>query len=91
MQVLIVTYDLNNEAGSANYQAVLDIIKGEKNWAKLSESSYAMYTTMTPQLVYQRAKPFLDDNDDFLVITLNKPYFGRHSKSVIEWLGSKLI
>jgi hypothetical protein len=90
MQVLIVTYDLKKEPNSENYSAILSVIKGEKNWAKLSESSYAMHTTMTPQLVYERVKPYLDQNDEFLVITLTKPYFGRHSKAVIDWLRGKM-
>jgi hypothetical protein len=90
MQVLLVTYDLNSEPTSEGYKAILNVIKSEKNWAKLSESSYAMHTAMSPQLVYERVKPHLDANDNFLVLTLSKPYFGRHSKAVIEWLSSKL-
>lgn len=89
MKILIVTYDLNKENKSEAYSSILDIIKSEKNWAKLSESSYAMHTNMTPQMVYERAKPYIDENDHFMVFTLTKPYFGRHSKAVIDWLQSK--
>lgn len=90
MRVLIVTYDLNSEPSSSSYNSVLQVIKSEKNWAKLSESSYAMHTEMSPQVVYEKVKPYLDSNDNFLVLTLTRPYFGRHSKEVIEWLDQKM-
>ncbi|WP_156441031.1 hypothetical protein [Burkholderia sp. ABCPW 14] len=90
MNVLIVTYDLIKQTNSEAYTSILNIIKSEKNWAKLSESSYAMHTNMTPKAVYERARPYLDEKDNFMVFTLTSPYFGRHSKEVIDWLQAKI-
>lgn len=90
MTVLIVTYDLIKQVNSEAYASILNIIKSEKNWARLSESSYAMHTNMTPQDIYEKAKPYLDENDDFMIFTLTCPYFGRHSKEVIDWLETKI-
>ena len=90
MNVLIVTYDLVKEANSEVYTSILNVIKSEKNWAKLSESSYAMYTDMTPQMVYEKARRYIGESDNFMIFTLTSPYFGRHSKEVIKWLQAKI-
>lgn len=90
MAVLIVSYDLNKEPSSEDYKSIISVIKSEKNWARLSESCYAMSTSQSPKNVYDQLKPFLDDGDKLLVFTANEPYFGQHSKDVIDWLSKKL-
>lgn len=90
MSVLIVTYDLINETHKENYEKILGVIKGEGNWAKLSESCYAIRTNKTPEAVYEQLKPFLHERDHLLAITATRPYYGWHSKQVIEWLDSSL-
>jgi len=83
MSTLIVTYDLNKEIKRPN---ILGEIKKGGNWAKLSESSYAISTTETPYQVYQRLEPYLDGNDNCYVMTLNAPFYGQGPKEVNEWL-----
>ncbi len=87
MRTLVVTYDLNFETRRPD---ILKEIKGGGNWAKLSESSYAIHTSETPQQVYKRLEPYLDDNDNLLVITLNAPWWGRAPQDVLDWLMPKL-
>jgi hypothetical protein len=89
MAILIVTYDLNKEPSSDDYANIIGVIKSGKNWARLSESCYAMSTEFSPMVVYEKLKPFLDDGDKILVFTATPPYFGQHSKEVIDWLGKK--
>lgn len=88
MSVLLVTYDLMKPG--QDYTELLKKIKGFGSWAKLSESSYAVETDWTPKSVYDLLTPHLDANDHLLVITLNRPYFGRASKEVIDWLDARL-
>jgi hypothetical protein len=90
MPLILVTYDLNKEKSSENYNNVLNVIKSEKNWARLSESCYVMDTNLTPQQIYSKVKPFLDTNDMLLAFPIKKPYFGQHSKEVIDWLSKKI-
>lgn len=90
MSVLIVTYDLDRESNSSDYEGIIAIIKEEKNWAKLSESCYAMDTSRSPQHLFEKIKPLLDGGDRLLIFTAGSPYFGQHSKEVIAWLGKKL-
>ncbi|WSG73073.1 hypothetical protein U8P80_16180 [Rhizobium beringeri] len=87
MSTLLVTYDLNKEV---NRPDILKEIKKSQSWAKLSESSYAIETYETPQQVFSRLSPYLDDNDNCYIITLNAPYSGRGPKEVNEWLAKRL-
>lgn len=59
-------------------------------WAKLSESSYAISTGNTVDEVHSYLKPVLDSNDNIYIITLKKPYTGFGPKDVNDWLESNL-
>lgn len=86
MAVYIVTYDLNKETVRPK---ITDEVR-KTGWAKLSESSYAITTSETPQQVYDRFSKHLDGNDNFYVIMLNRPYYGRGPKDVNDWLENNL-
>lgn len=88
MSVKLITYDLNSPG--QNHQKVLNKIKSYPNWAKLSESSYAVETSASPEAIYNAFSPLLDSNDSFFVITLSKPWWGLGSSEVLNWLTSKL-
>lgn len=90
MSVLIVTYDLVKAKSSGQYEDILSVIKKDQNWARLSESCYAIRTTRSPSDVYFELKKYIDDNDSVLIFTADNPYYGQHSKEVIEWLGGAL-
>ena len=82
-----ITYDLNNET---TRPPILKDIKAYDGWAKLSESSYAIITTETPQQVYNKLKKHLDSDDQLYVISIKKPYAGQGDPEVNEWLDSNL-
>lgn len=87
MAVFIVTYDLNKEL---RRPPIVAEVKKSPGWARLSESSYAISTAETPDQVFKRFKPLLDDNDDFFVITLKKPFQSWASKEINDWLTNHL-
>jgi CRISPR-associated endonuclease Cas2 len=87
MAMLLVTYDLNKPG--KDYNDVLKTIKSY-SWARLSESSYAIKTEQTPQQVFDKLKPYLDQNDNLYIINLKKPYAGYGPKEVNEWLDNGL-
>ena len=89
MAVLLVTYDMNKEPNSEQYKGLLAYIKSF-SWARMSESSYAIDTQLSPEQVYAKLKPFVDDNDNILVMTLKRPYSGYNRKDVIDWLNARL-
>lgn len=68
MSVLLIAYDLNKEAGSKrDYEGLLKYIK-KHNWARLSESSYAIESNQTPTAVYNSIREYQDSNDNLLAI-----------------------
>jgi len=86
MAIYLITYDLNKETKRPD---ILGEIK-MTDWAKLSESSYAIDTQETSSAVYNRLKKYIDDNDTLYVITLKKPYGGRGPQAVNDWLENRL-
>jgi hypothetical protein len=85
----ILTYDLNKEKTSKDYDGFYKIIKGY-DWAKLSESSYALDTNDSPETIYNKLNPYIDNNDNVLILTLNNPYCGQAPKAVIDWLAQRM-
>jgi hypothetical protein len=83
MGVKLVTYDLDKPG-----QDYTDLLKEIKkfSWARLSESSYAVDTDLSPSQLYARLKPYVDQNDTIYVLVLNRPYAGQGAKEVNEWL-----
>lgn len=84
MSTLLITYDLNRETVRPNITK--KIKDSYPNWAKLSESSYAVVTNAGPQDVYNTLSPLLDGNDNLVVITLAAPWWGKASQEVLDWL-----
>jgi len=87
MAVLLVTYDLNKPG--QDYNDFYKIIKSYP-YAKLSESSYAINTTDSPQTVVDRLRRYMDANDHLYVINLKRPYAGYGPKNVNDWLEQHL-
>ena len=86
MGVFIATYDLNKEV---TRPPVLKTIRETWNYARLSESSYAVEAA-NADAIYDKLRPLLDENDNLFVIPLRKPYRGWGPKEVHDWLESKL-
>ena len=84
MAALLIAYDLNSPGQRHN--EILALIKKKFPWAKLSESSYAIATNMTPAQAFDLFKPYLDKNDQLFVIELKRSYKGLGSKEVVDWL-----
>ena len=89
MTLRLITYDLNSEIRRPPITAKIKELFPA--WAKLSESSYAVETDLSPQQVYNLLSPMTDADDSLIVLTLNTPWWG-HSRhdDVIPWLKSRL-
>jgi len=88
MSVYLITYDLSHKP-EKDYEPVWKYIK-DHAWAKLSESSYAIVSSQTPQTIFNALHKIIHPDDHMLVITLTRPYTGRNSAAVIDWLASHL-
>lgn len=90
MSILLVMYDLNNEGQSTrDYREFYKIIKSY-DWARLSDSAYALNTKEGPHEVWSRLRPHTDADDDVLVVTLALPFAGVHRSGTIRWIQSSL-
>jgi len=87
MSVLLVTYDLKKPG--QDYTDFLKVIRSY-DYARLSESSYALNTTQSPSDVYNKLRPYMDANDHIYVINLKRPYSGYGPKEVNDWLEKNL-
>ncbi|MBI5034515.1 MAG: hypothetical protein HZB51_28665 [Chloroflexi bacterium] len=87
MSVLLVTYDLKKPG--QDYADFLKVIR-DYPYARLSESSYAIATTESPTAVYNKLRPYQDDNDQLYIVNLKSPWMGYGPKKVNEWLDSNL-
>lgn len=92
MTLRIVTYDLVKEKSKQDYEGIWAVIKagGNQSWRRLSESSYAMHTEATPRQIYEKLKPYLDENDNLYVLTLRSPWFGQHQTETNAWMVARL-
>jgi hypothetical protein len=87
MSVLLITYDLNKPG--QDYEDVHKYIK-QFSWARISESSYAIETNLTPDQIYQGISKFIDKTDRVYIITLDAPYSGQGPQEVNQWLSEHL-
>jgi len=83
MAVLIIVYDLS-PVGAPYSDLVIAIKKFP--WARLSASSYAITTSLTPQTVFNQLRPLVDSASNLYVITGHKPFTGYGPEAVNKWL-----
>ena len=88
MNVLLITYDLNNETRRPR---IVRRIEGlGSSCVQLSESCYAIATSKSPEDVYKYLEDMIDSDDDLYVITIKKPAHGRGDGAVVQWLDENL-
>jgi hypothetical protein len=87
MAVYLVTYDLKKETVRPK---ITDAIHKLDGWAQLSESSYAVVTDDTPEGVYRKLLPLLDENDQLFVMLIRRPWAGQGEAEVKTWLRDQL-
>jgi hypothetical protein len=83
MAVLIVIYDLSPTG--ASYYPLVSAIK-KYPWARLTTSSYAISTSLTPETVFAQLRPLVDSASNLYVITARKPFAGYGPEAVNDWL-----
>jgi hypothetical protein len=87
MPLLLVTFDPNKHR--LDYSDLLNEIKSYSN-VRLSESSYAIITDKTPDVVCEEIKNYIDQDDNIYIINLKRPYAGYGSELVTDWLKKEL-
>ena len=87
MAVFLITYDLIAETVRPN---ITGVVHAFRDYMQLSESSYAVSTSLSADAVYARFSRVLDSDDTLYVITLSKPISGQGSDETNKWLAEHL-
>jgi len=88
MSAHIITYDLSHPG--RNYDELYARIKSYPAWARVSESSWAVATDQSPEVVRDHLTPALDRNDNLFVGTLGSSAWVGLSKEISDWLKENL-
>lgn len=83
----LVTYDLNNES---QRPPIVKAISEIGACVRLSESSYAINTDLSPQQIYDSLNSMIDQDDQLYVIRLGNLYAGFGPEKVNQFLSSHL-
>jgi hypothetical protein len=87
MPLLLVTYEPNKPG--QNYASLLDEIKSYSH-VRLSETSYAIITDETPDIVCEELKKHIGSGDNIYIINLKRPYKAYGSELITDWLKKEL-
>lgn len=85
MRTYLITYDIN-KPNEQFRERVLKAVKNFPNWARLSESSYAVAYDGDASSAWDFIAQFMDTNDRLFVIRLGPDWKGYGPKQVTEWL-----
>ena len=88
MAVRLISYD-PNEPGRDD-TAFFDVVKRYGPWAKLTEFSYAVVTSVSPEIIMERLKQYAEPYDIVCVITLAAPHCVHGHEDLDDWLSRKL-
>ncbi len=66
MSVKLISYDLNREV--VRPPLLKTIKETYPNWAKISESSYAVDTVASAQQIFDRLRPLIDSNKSMTMV-----------------------
>lgn len=89
MDVFLITYDLNNPG--QNYAQLIKKIKSYPDWAKISDSSWCVWSAAQSTSIRDSLKVYLDQNDKLLVAKLSgQAAWSGLSSDVSNWLHDNL-
>lgn len=89
--VLLISYDLNKHERPTAYDDVKKMI--EKNAISAKKPLYSQWfveTDDTADVWYDLMKQVTDDDDNFFIVKVTRPYKGWMSKSIWPWLRERI-
>lgn len=90
MAAYMITYDLNSTG--QKYDEVIKAIKDcSSYWCTYWKSSYLIKSSLTPNQITDKIKPYLDDNDRMIVIEVKNNYQGWLSKEQWDYIKEKIF
>lgn len=90
MAVYNITYDLNNEISRRDHTSIRKAIQGFPSWRKICDSSYLVDTDMSAEEVFAILSPYVDHDDNVMVLPIYRPYAGRNHSEVLQWMEERV-
>jgi CRISPR/Cas system-associated endoribonuclease Cas2 len=87
MTCYIISYDL---IGEKNYKELYDAMKSYKNWAKITESTWALVSEKSAVDVREHLKKFIDSDDRIFVVKSGTEAAWNNVICSNEWLKENL-
>jgi len=87
-KVLIITYELNNK--TKDYTKFYETLKTSSDWWHYMETCWLLKTDESPQIWFERIKPYIDTETDYVFITeYTGNYYGWLPQEAWDWSGLK--
>jgi hypothetical protein len=91
VQSILITYDLvGTDETSADYERLIDHIKGYPNWARVALSVWVVRTERSPVQVRDDVQTLLDGDDRIFVAALTGAAAWHNVKCSNQWLKDNL-
>ncbi|MFS8149994.1 hypothetical protein [Vreelandella titanicae] len=88
MAVYCVSYDLNKSG--QNYKGLINELEESPSWWHHLGSTWLIATHESADQLFKRLKPYLDDNDGILIITVTYPKSGWLTQEAWDWINEHL-
>lgn len=85
--ILLITYDLMSPG--QKYEPLHEAIKSAGTWWHHLESTWLVETNLTPKQWYEKLAPFLDQNDNILIIEVKQNYWGWLPQKAWDWINQR--
>jgi len=88
MRVLVVCCDLRQRG--KDYSEVFKVLMKSGEWLEVLDSTWLIYTEMTPKELYERLSDHLSETDRLFIVEAGKERFGCLSSQAWEWIDRRL-
>lgn len=84
MALYIISYDLGKP--NRDYDGLFEELKKFDNWWHYLESTWIIKTLDEPNKIFDKLKPYLDDDDNLLVMETGKKSYGWLPTKAWDWI-----
>lgn len=83
--IYLVTYDLNGP--TEGYTALFEALKSQgDSWWHYLRNTWLISTYKSPEQIFAAIKPYMNEQDRFLIVKFSAPYHGWLAKDAWEWI-----
>lgn len=83
MAVHLVSYDLNKSG--KDYKGLYEVLQSYAYWHYL-DSTWLIYTSLTPGQLFEKLKPHIDSDDSCFVVQITSSYSGWLPQAAWDWI-----